>query len=91
MARVLCEVTEGLRESEATVQVKDAEGRPEFLPVERAFLTFEGDTPYLPVSVVAVDYRRKVALIALPVEADSGANRVWVKLAHIRDLSEAPA
>jgi hypothetical protein len=82
-------VSEGLRASEVTVEVRDAEGRNQFLPVERDFLSYEGERPYLPVSVLAVDANQRVAIISLPVEADSGANRIWVKTEHLLDLTEA--
>jgi hypothetical protein len=91
MARVLCTVTEGLRQAEATVEIRDANGRREFLPIARDFLMYENGQAYLPVPVLALDRREKVALVALPIEADSGANRIWVKTANLRDWNEAPA
>jgi hypothetical protein len=91
VARIECKVTEGLRDAEATVEVKDYSGRSEFLPIDRGFLSTEGKRHYLPVSVIQIDQRNKAALVSLPVEADSGANRIWVRLGALHDYSEAPA
>jgi hypothetical protein len=88
MALVMCEVLEGARPSEATAVVRDYQGRREFLPVDRGLLHQEQDKTYLPVGVVHVDPARKLALIALPVEADSGANRIWVKASSLHQPSE---
>jgi hypothetical protein len=91
MARVVCSVTEGARPAEATVEVRDYQGRPEYLPVDSALVVAENGTSYLSVAVIHVDPTKKAALVALPVEADSGANRIWVKLASLTDLTEASA
>jgi hypothetical protein len=49
-------------------------------------LAREGDVFYLPVPVIHVDPNNKAALISLPIEADSGAQRIWVSLADVRNL-----
>jgi hypothetical protein len=87
MAAVICEVSEGLRASEASVKVPGVE-RPEFLPVPRDFLTREGNKYYLPVRILHRDEQKKVALVALPQEADSGANRMWVRFADLHNHNE---
>jgi len=89
MARLRCKIGEGARPSEATVEVRDSEGRPEYLPVERAFLVADNGDHYLPVSIVHVDRERKLAIVGLPVEADSGAHRIWVSLSQLQDPSGA--
>ena len=89
MARVLCSVSEGARPAEATVEVRDYQGRPEYLPVDRALIIAENGTSYLSVAVLHVEPTKKAALVDLPVEADSGANRIWVNLANLTDLAEA--
>jgi hypothetical protein len=91
MARVVCEVSEGLRKSEATVKLVTFDGRPEFLPIDRGLLTTEGNQTYLSVGLIHVSQEKKAALIALPVEADSGAHRVWVKLESLKCEQEIPA
>lgn len=91
MAQVLCEVSEGLRKSEATAKLTTYEGRPEFLPVDRGFLSEENGRTYLSVGLVHVSQEKKAALVALPVEADSGAHRVWVRLEHLKEQQGAPA
>jgi hypothetical protein len=87
MARLLCKVTEGLRPAEATVELRDFHGRPEFLPVHRDFLVLEGERSYLPVALVHIDERHKAALVALPDEADSGAHCLWARLADLKDYN----
>ncbi|MBI1914486.1 MAG: hypothetical protein HYS12_07070 [Planctomycetes bacterium] len=91
MALLACKVTKGLREAEATVEIKDFHDRNHFLPVDRDFLNVEDGKHYLPVTVMQIDPKSKAALIGLPLEADSGAHRVWVKLAQLTDLTEGPA
>jgi hypothetical protein len=84
MAQVICEVSEGLRKAEATVKLVTFDGRPEFLPVDRGFLSSEDGKDYLSVPIIHISDDKKAALIALPVEADSGAHRVWVHLDRIK-------
>jgi hypothetical protein len=85
MAYVKCQVSEGLRPSEATVGVSGLDGSTAYLRVERYFLEQFGSDCYLPVGVV---YQGKdeggPILIELPHEADSGANRVWVAAENVR-------
>ena len=84
MAQVLCEVSEGLRQSEATVKLLAYDGHPEFLPVDRGLLSEESGQHYLSVGLVHISQEKRAALISLPVEADSGAHRVWVKLDSLK-------
>ena len=84
MAQVICEVSEGLRKSDATVKLITYDERPEFLPVDRGLLSQEGDKHYLSVGLLHVRHEKKAALISLPVEADSGAHRIWVRLAQVK-------
>ena len=49
------------------------------------------DTPYLPVGVINVDYRNNRVLIELPIEADSGTNRMWMLNDAFRVESGVPA
>ena len=89
MALVICEVSEGARDAEATVMVRDWQGSREFMPVDRELVHRDGDKNYLPVHVVHVDEAKGLALIGLPCEADSGANRIWVKLANLQYVNGA--
>jgi hypothetical protein len=88
MAQVLCEVAPGLRDSEKTVAVKDVHGRRQFLRVEEGYLAEQGGRTYLPIGIVGVDEAKRLALIELPHEADSGKNRLWVRLSDLRELAE---
>jgi hypothetical protein len=91
MAQVICEVSEGLRKSEATVKLVTFDGRPEFLPVDRGLVTTEGGRSYLSVGLVHVSPENRAALVSLPVEADSGAHRVWVRLEALKQEKGNPA
>jgi hypothetical protein len=73
------------------VQLTASDNRPEFLPIDRDMLVSQNGSLYLPVWVLHVDRDRRVALVSLPVEADSGAHRIWVKLDHMQNLAEMPA
>ena len=80
MSKIRCEsVSEGLRASEAVAIFRDYRGRRHFLRVERDFLSQTGDQYYLPIGLVGVDPRTRLILIELPHEAETGANRLWVK------------
>ncbi len=88
MAYVICEVSAGLRPAEATVMVRDFQGRRQFLPVPRASLLHEGERDYLPVGLIHIDEDQQAALVALPEEADSGVHRLWVHLDSLRQPIE---
>jgi len=96
MPYVLCKVDEGLRPSEVTVELRGIGDRFEFLRVDREFVKKIGDSFYLPVGLIfknRVD-NQEIALIELPHEADSGANRLWVALSALKEdapLPEVPA
>jgi hypothetical protein len=90
MAQVICEVSPGLRPTEKTVAVKDVRGPRQFLRVEGGLLIHEKGRSFLPVGVVGVDEERRLALIELPHEADSGANRLWVRLEDVKSEEPAP-
>ena len=79
MPYVVCNIDEGLRPSEVTVEVRDIDDRPEFLRVHRDFAKKFENTYYLPIGIVYHDRDKGLYLIELPHEADSGANRLWVQ------------
>jgi hypothetical protein len=89
MALLECEVSKGLRDAEVTVEVSDYSGRREFPPVDGAMIEQQGDQSYLPVTVLQLDKAKRAAVVSLPVEADSGAHRIWAKLSKLKDESEA--
>lgn len=91
MALLKCKVSKGLRAAEVTVEVRDYSGRREFLPADRDMIEQQDGQSYLPVPILQLDKARKAAVVSLPVEADSGAYRIWVKLSDLKDCSEAPA
>ena len=92
MALVPCEVTEGPRPGFKAVGVRSIEGQTEYLTIEERFLVRRGNAWLLPVRLIGRDRRYDTALVQLPVEADSGANRVWVRGASVEEAAdEVPA
>ncbi|HYT93891.1 MAG TPA: hypothetical protein VEL76_34550 [Gemmataceae bacterium] len=80
MAYLICEqISQGLRDSERTVLVRDIHGRKHFLRVEEAFLAQEGGRYWLPVGQICEDPEGGFVLIEFPQEAETGANRIWVR------------
>lgn len=89
LPEVECGVSPGILETMVTVAVPDEGGKRQFLQVRKGFITCLGGKHYLPVGIVRLDYKRKMALIELPHEADSGANRLWVPFPTFRQEREA--
>jgi hypothetical protein len=86
MANLLCDqITDGLRKSEAVASFVDFSGRRHFIRVERDFL---GARNQLPIGVIHVDQKTKAVLVELPHEAETGANRVWLKPAQLDEPIE---
>jgi hypothetical protein len=79
MGLIPCEVTEGPRPGFKAIGVDSIEGHTEYLTIEERFLVRRGGNYLLPVRLIGRDRRYNTALVQLPVEADSGANRVWVR------------
>jgi hypothetical protein len=80
MAKIICSnVTEGLRPSEVVASFVDYYGRTHFIRVESDFLSELNGHQLLPVGIVHVDPKSKAILVELPHEAETGANRLWVK------------
>lgn len=78
MVLVRCEAEEGPRPGYTAVGVLSVEGHREYLAIEDRFLVKRNGEVYLPVGLIGRDPRHKTFLVQLPLEADSGANRVWV-------------
>jgi hypothetical protein len=92
MALIPCEATEGPRPGFKVVGVASLEGHSEYLTIEERFLVRRGNDYLLPVRLIGRDRRYNTALVQLPVEADSGANRVWVKGEVVEEApDEVPA
>jgi hypothetical protein len=80
MVEVICdEVSTGLRADEAAVSVRSVDGRLEWIRVPWNYLTRQGEHWYLPVGLVYDDRIQPHVLVEFTHEADTGANRVWVK------------
>ena len=92
MPLLQCEVLDGPRDGFKAIGIQSIEGFKEYLTIEDRFLYKHGDEFMLPVRIVGKDKTHNTALIQLPVEADSGANRVWVwDTFLIKATSEVPA
>jgi hypothetical protein len=89
---VRCEVLAGgIFPNGVTAHIVDMEGRPQFVQLTRGMINRRGDTDYLPVGFVEIDRRQRRVLIELPAEADSGANRMWVRFDDLLTEDESPA
>lgn len=78
----------GMRPSEAIVTIRDAEGRKDFLRVERDFLANIGGRYYLPVALIHEDGPQGRMLVELPQESEIGANRIWVRVTDVHILEK---
>jgi hypothetical protein len=74
-----------------SVNVRDINNVPTFLSIQHDFVAKRQGQTYLPIGVVYKDREKGVALIEFPVEADSGAHRIWVPLSSLLESSEASA
>jgi hypothetical protein len=88
---VRCEISEGLTESDITVCISDVDGHDQFIHVLPSMVNWVGETPYLPVGLIDLDHRNRRVLIELPIEADSGVNRMWMSIDSFRVDSGVPA
>ncbi len=79
MQLLRCRISDGPRSGFKTVSVESIEGHTEHFAIEERFLAYSEGELSLPVQVVGRDRQYDTALVQLPVEADSGANRVWVR------------
>jgi len=90
MAKLRCDsISSGLRASEAVAVIVDVRGRRHFIRVERDFLSNENGAAYLPVGIVNIDSKARLVLVELPHEAETGANRLWVKADQLDESIEA--
>jgi hypothetical protein len=85
MAYVACALHEGLRPSEATIEVADFQGNATFLRVPREYLKEQQGQFFLPIGIVYDDAKKEEVLIKLPHEADSGVNRLWILRSSLFD------
>ncbi len=91
MAMIPCEVRPGPGTVAVSVAVRDINNVRTFLSIQHDFVARRQDQTYLPIGVVYRDKEKGVALIEFPVEADSGAHRIWVPLSSLVDSNEASA
>jgi hypothetical protein len=84
LPEVLCDVSEGLTGRDITVSITDIEGRDQYIHVLPTMVNRENRTTYLPVGIINLDYPRRRVLVELPIEADSGVNRMWMSFDAFR-------
>ena len=83
---VLCEVRYPKQKGVAVgVAVRDTSNEPTNLEIQGDFVVHRDGKTYLPIGVVYRDKEKGSALIEFPVEADSGAHRIWVPLTSLRE------
>ena len=86
MPKLYCNVSDGLRKAEATVTVSEYDGTPQHFPLDRGLIAKTGGRSAIPVGVIQYAGNAgddELALVSLPVEADSGTQRIWVKLSDL--------
>jgi hypothetical protein len=91
MMLVLCEVHRGPGTVADTVVVRDTANQPTYLEIQRDFVAHRNGKTYLPIGTVYRDKEKGVALIEFPVEAWSGAHRIWVPLTSLLEPRGDPA
>jgi hypothetical protein len=83
MMLVLCEVYPRNSTVADSIAVRNTSNQPTFLEMDRNMVTRRRGQTYIPVGEVYRDKEKGVALIEFPVEADSGAHRIWVPLTSL--------
>jgi hypothetical protein len=91
MVHVQCDMRPGPGTVACSVGVRDTNNIQTFLTVQQDFVTQRQGQYYLPIGVVYRDKDKGVALIEFPVEADSGAHRLWVPLSSLLEWNGAVA
>ena len=92
MALLRSEISDGPRNEFKTVGIASVDGRTEYLTIEERLLARRSGELLLPVLEIGRDITKDIALVQLPVEADSGARRVWVRSADlVQDTRTVPA
>jgi hypothetical protein len=92
LALVLCEVYDPKPGTVAvSVSVRDTTNQPTFLEIQRDFVAHRHGKTWLPIGTVYRDKEKGVALIEFPVEAWSGAHRIWVPLTALLEPNGDPA
>jgi hypothetical protein len=82
MPKPYCNVSEGSRKAEATVTVSEYDGTLQHFPLDRGLISKTGGRSAIPVGIIQYAggvEGEELALVSLPVEADSGTLRFWVQ------------
>jgi hypothetical protein len=83
MERLFCDVSKGLRDAEASITVHEYDGTPQYFPLDRGLVAKIRKRDTVPVRLLWADLDKKTAFVTLPVQADSGASRIWVPLDNL--------
>jgi hypothetical protein len=87
MQFVSCEMGVLVGQVGASVAVRDHANAPTILHLDRSLVVQRQGKHYVPVGLIHRDKDRGLALIEFPVEADSGAHRVWVPLSSLAQFN----
>ena len=88
MTNLRCEVAEGLRQAEVSITVTEFDGRLQYFPLDRGLVSRIDNRNTIPVRVIQRDDEADAFLVSLPVEADSGTHRIWVRAGHLEQVKE---
>lgn len=80
MVYLPCTVAPGLRPQEAGISIYSSTGEQEHFPLDRGMLHRIGDQDILPTYLQYIDWDKRIALVALPVETDSGTHSMFLPL-----------
>ena len=85
LPQVRCEVEQGgFLPDGVSAMLQAVDGRTHYVQVTGGLINTVGGDSYLPVGIVEIDRRNRQVLVELPVEADSGANRMWIAFDSLR-------
>jgi hypothetical protein len=85
LPEVRCEASAGgILPDGVTARILGADGRRQAVQVTPGLINRHDGVDYLPVGIVEINRKLHRVLIELPTEADSGANRMWVRFDDLR-------
>ncbi len=87
MQFVACKLGSLVGEVAASVAVRDHADAPTYLHLDRGLVIQRQGRHYVPIGLVHRDKEQGLALIEFPVEADSGAHRIWVPLSSLAEFN----
>jgi len=80
---VRCEAHEVAPPLDRIAELRDVDGRLHQINVPKNMIRRRGSEEYLPIGIVKIDRRKRLALIEFPVESGQGTNRAWVRFGEL--------